>query len=74
VQEKSYSKILLTFITHKGVQHGDEMACSLFNTTLEYAIRKSGLQRKGTIFYKLVHLVAYADDIAIIGRSLASMK
>jgi len=46
VKEKSYSKILLTFIIHKGVQQGDEMACSLFNITLEYAIRKSGIQRK----------------------------
>ena len=50
------------------------MACSLFNTTLEYAIRKSDIQKRGTIFYKLVHLIVYADDIVIIGRSLASMK
>jgi len=41
---------------------------------LEYAIRKSGIQRRGSTFYKLVQLMAYADDIFIIGRSLASMK
>jgi hypothetical protein len=40
---------------------------------LEYAIRKSGMQTRGTIFYKLVQLTAYGDDIAIVGRSLASM-
>jgi len=49
------------------------MACLLFNITLEYAITKSGIQTRGTIFYKSVQLVAYADDIVIIGRSLASM-
>jgi len=41
---------------------------------LEYAIRKSGIQTRGTIFYKLVQLMAYADDTVIIGRSLASIK
>ena len=39
-----------------------------------YAIRKSGMQTRGTIFYRLVQLMAYANDIVIIGRSLASMK
>jgi hypothetical protein len=41
---------------------------------LEYEIRKSGIQRRGTIFYKLVQLMALADDLFIIGRSLGSMK
>ena len=42
------------FIIYKGVWQGDTLACILFNITLEYAIRKSGTQTGGTIFYKLV--------------------
>jgi len=41
---------------------------------LEYAIRKSGIQTRATIFYKSVQVMACADDVVIIGRSLASMK
>jgi hypothetical protein len=42
------------------------------NITLEYAIGKSGIQTRDTIFYKLAQLVAYSVDI--IGRSLVSLK
>jgi hypothetical protein len=41
---------------------------------LEYAIRKSVLQTRGTIFYKPIQLTVYAYDVVVIGRSLASMK
>jgi len=66
-QIKIQSKHSAPFIIHKSVQQGDALACLLFNITLEYAIIKSG-------FYKPVHLTAYAYDIVVIGRSLASMK
>jgi hypothetical protein len=68
------SKISSLFIIHKGIQQGDALACLLFNITLEYAIRKSGIRTRDTIFYKSVELTAYSEDIVIIGRSLASLK
>ena len=73
-QIKIQSTLSAPFIIHKGVRQGDALACLHFNITLEYAIRKSGIQTRGTIFYKLVQVMAYADDIVIICRSLASMK
>ena len=53
----------------KGLRQGDS-ACLLFNLVLEMAVRKTGIQTNGTIFYKLVQLLAYADDIDIIDRTV----
>jgi sorting nexin-29 len=44
------------------VRQGDALACLLFNTNL-----------RGTIFYKSVQILAYADDIDI-GRTQKAMK
>jgi sorting nexin-29 len=68
------SKLSAPFIIHKDIRQGDAVARLLFNITLEYAIRKSGIQTRGTILYKSVQIMAYADDIVLIGRYLASMK
>ena len=73
-QIKIQLKLSAPCIIHKGFQQGDTLACLLFNITLEYAIRKSGIQTRGTIFYKWVQLMAYADGIVTTGRSLAPMK
>jgi len=61
------SKLSAPFTKHKGDRQDNAEACLLFNTTLEYTIRKSGIQTRGTILYKSVQLMAYADDIIIIG-------
>ena len=73
-QIKMQFELSAPFIIHKSVWQGDALACLLFNITLEYAIRKSGIQTRTTIFYKSVQVMACADDIVIIVRSLASMK
>ena len=49
---------------------GDPLSCDLFNILLESVLRKAGVLRNGTIFYKSVQLLAYADDIDIIGGTM----
>ena len=73
-QIKIQSKHSAPFIIHKSFQQGDALGCLLFNITSEYAIIKSGLQTRGTVFYKQVQLAVYAYDIVVIRSSLASMK
>ena len=48
--------------TQKGLRQGDSLACLLFNLALEKVVRNAGMQTSGTIFYKSVQLLAYADD------------
>jgi len=39
-----------------GVRQGDALACLLFNIALEKVIRDSGIQNRGTIFFKTTNL------------------
>ncbi|GFY76277.1 hypothetical protein TNIN_421121 [Trichonephila inaurata madagascariensis] len=48
------------------------LACFLFNLALEWVIRNSGINTKGTLFSKTVQL-AYVDDIVIIARSKSAL-
>ena len=56
-----------------GIRQGDALACLLFNVALEKVVRDATLNIRGTIFYKSVQILAYADDIDIIGRTQSQM-
>ena len=45
----------------------------LFNIALEKVIRNAAVNVRGTIFYKPVQILVYADDIDIIGRTQSAM-
>ena len=63
---------LRTFCYHQRSAPGDGLACLLFNLALERAIRDWGrVETTGTIFYKSTQILAYADDIGIIGLRLS---
>jgi hypothetical protein len=40
----------------------------------EKVIKDSGIQTKGTIFYKLVLLQAYTDNLDMISRTVVALK
>jgi hypothetical protein len=50
------------------------VACLLYNIALEKVIRDSGINLRGTIFYKSVQILAYADDNDVIGMMQKAMK
>jgi hypothetical protein len=49
-------------------------ACLFFNVALEKAIRDSGIQIGWHIFQKSVQLLAYADDIVLLGRTRSRLE
>ena len=57
--------------TTKGLRQGDGLACLLFNLALDRPICDLRANTTGTIFYKSTQILAYADDIDIIGLRLS---
>ena len=58
----------------KGLKQGDGMSCLLFNIAVEKIIRDAELETKGTIYSKPIQILAYADDIDTVGRTINSIK
>jgi hypothetical protein len=46
----------------------------LFNIALEVVIRRSGVEKSGSIFTKSIQLLAFADDIDIVARNIRAVK
>jgi hypothetical protein len=61
-----------SFETRQGLRQGDVLSTLLFNVVLEVIVRRTNLQTTGTI-YK-TQLLAYADDIVIVGRSQSAVR
>jgi len=56
------------------VRQGDTLACLLFNIALEKVVWDSGIQTRGTIFFKTVQILAYADDIDLMARTTLGLN
>jgi sorting nexin-29 len=56
--------------TEQGLKQVDGLAPLLFNLALEFILRRISIDLEGTLEYKSTQILAYADDIAIISRSL----
>ena len=62
------------FDTVRGFRQGVPLSYDVLNFLLESVLRKAELHRNGTIFYKSVQLLAYADDIDITGRTMRDVS
>jgi hypothetical protein len=60
------------FSISSGVRQGDPLSATIFNLTLDSAIKKLNL--RGDISLKLKQIVAYADDVALLAKSLKALK
>uniref|UniRef100_A0A6P7GCF0 Uncharacterized protein LOC114340453 n=1 Tax=Diabrotica virgifera virgifera TaxID=50390 RepID=A0A6P7GCF0_DIAVI len=62
------------FNINEGLTQGDALSTTLLNLALEQVIRKTPIDRDGTIFTKLNQVVAYAHDIDIISWTLKDLE
>jgi hypothetical protein len=62
-----------SFETRQGLRQGDVLS-TLFNVVLEVIVRRENLQTTGTIYNKETQLLAYGDDIDIVGRSQSAVR
>jgi hypothetical protein len=63
-----------SFQTRQGLRQGDVLSTLLLNVVLEVIVRRANLQTTGTIYNKEIQLLAYADDIDIVGRSQSAVR
>ena len=62
------------FPIRNGLRQGDALSPLLFNFALEYAIRRVQVNRDGLKLNATHQLLAYADDVNILGRSIRNLK
>ena len=62
------------FPIRNGLKQGDALSPLLFNFALEYAIRRAQGNQDGLKLNGTHELLAYADDVNILGGSLHTVK
>jgi predicted transcriptional regulator len=65
---KIQGKFSRKFSAQKGLKQGDGLYTMLFNMCLEKTMRNIQMNPGGTILNRTLLLLAYADDLALIGR------
>jgi hypothetical protein len=64
-----------TFEVKRDLRQRSSLSCYLFNLALERVIRDAKLDVKDTnIYTRTVQIMAYADDLVILGRTIQAMK
>jgi hypothetical protein len=68
---ESTDRVNIFSTTEQRLKQGDGLATLLFNLALEFILRRLSIDLEWTIEYKSTQIMAYADDIATISRSLS---
>jgi len=77
---ETYNRVLIgknvsdRFPIRNGLKQGDALLPMLFNFALEYAIRRVQVNQDGLKLYGTHQLLAYADDVNVLGGSIPTLK
>ena len=62
------------FAINIGLRQGDALSTQLFNAVLEKVMRHIQINKGGSIYTRTLQILAYADDVNLIGRSTGRLK